>query len=609
MYDSPASLIGKEIDQFRLDQFIARGAMGMVFKGFDTTLLRTVAIKLIAKGGRAEATREELATHEEARKRLILEAKAAGRLTHPNIVTIYCYGETPDFVYLCMEYVSGRTLAQILNAQKVLSVDEALIIFDQILQALELAGQEEIVHRDIKPSNIMITDDNRVKVMDFGIAKLPSLSLTTVGTVLGTPHYMSPEQISGQAVDVRSDIFSVGAVLYEALTGERPFSAESTAALIYKILQVDPIPPRVLNIHVPEPVGDIMKKALAKDPANRFQTPGEMLGTIRAVLQLRMGLAGALNGTTIVRKDLLGGETLQFMAEERLAAATPIPPSPGAPSTVPETPAKERVPPPARTEAPPVKDEGKPKSKPSAAPGQAKDSAGGARRGVVSAGLKNAERPLPKARIPGGLAVLLAVVVAGGIVLWRLFPTPSPPVSLPLAITPGTLPEASQNATANGQPRSPAEVLVEQAKGQWEGDPGAAQKLLEEAVVLDPNSFEATFQLARLLTFKKDFPAAVQQYQNAIRINNQAPDAFFNLGYIFLSQGAIDQAIENYEAARSLAPPYLDEILTNLAVCYWKKNDPTQARGLFKQALDLNPNNELARNYLNTLEKSLGAKK
>ena len=158
-----------------------------------------------------------------------------------------------------------------------------MTIFEQILQALELASQEEIVHRDIKPSNIMIMDDNRVKVMDFGIAKLPSLSMTTVGTVLGTPHYMSPEQISGQMVDIRSDLFSVGAVLYEVLTGERPFKAESTAALIYKILQVDPIPPRVLNAQIPEPVGDILKKALAKDPAQRFQTPTEMLTALRSV--------------------------------------------------------------------------------------------------------------------------------------------------------------------------------------------------------------------------------------------------------------------------------------------------------------------------------------
>lgn len=581
----------------------------MVFKASDTILLRTVAIKLISKTEAADATREELATYEEARKRLILEAKAAGCLTHPNIVTIYCYGETSEFVYLCMEYVSGRTLAQILNEQRVLSVDEAPVIFDQILQALELASQAEIVHRDIKPSNIMIADDSRVKVMDFGIAKLPSLSLTTIGTVLGTPHYMSPEQISGQAVDVRSDIFSVGAVLYEALTGERPFSAESTAALIYKILQIDPIPPRVLNIHVPEPLGEIMRKALAKDPADRFQTPAEMLGTLRAVFPLRMGLVGGINATTIVTKDLLSGETLQMRTEERGVTRTPVPPLPTEPLPVADTPAKDSPAVPVGVEISAGKSEVLPETKPSKTQKKDKGSAIRTRREAVSKGLKEAGRPGRGVKTVGGLAVLLVLIVAGGLALWRLSPTAGPLVTSPLTPAPATSPGAAQNNTTNGQLKSPVETLVDQAKGLRESEPGTAQKLLEEAVAIDPNHFEAAFQLARSLTFKKDFTAAIQQYENALRINNQVPDAFFNLGYIFLSQGAIDQAIENYEAARALSPPYLDEVLTNLAVCFWKKHDPAQAIVLLKQALELNPNNELARNYLNSLEKPAGAKK
>jgi eukaryotic-like serine/threonine-protein kinase len=211
---SPESLIGKQIDQFRLDQYIAKGAMGIVYKAFDTVLARTVALKLISRQVDEGLSTQELATREEARKRLIQEAKAAGRLSHPNIIVIHAYGETEEFDYICMEYVAGKTLAQLLNEQKVLSMEEAFPIFTQILLALDAAAQEQIVHRDIKPSNIMITEDNRVKVMDFGIAKLPSLSMTTTGTVLGTPYYMSPEQISGKKIDTRSDIFSVGAVLY-----------------------------------------------------------------------------------------------------------------------------------------------------------------------------------------------------------------------------------------------------------------------------------------------------------------------------------------------------------------------------------------------------------
>ena len=226
MIASQDTFIGRKVDQFRLDEYLAQGAMGLVFKARDTTLDRTVAIKLISK-------KDDLTVAmAEARRRLIQEAQAAGRLTHPNIVTIYSYGDTEEFQYICMEYVVGRTLAEVLRECQVLDIEEALTIFEQILQALDAACHEGIVHRDIKPANIIITPEGKVKVMDFGIAKLPSLSMTTTGTVLGTPYYMSPEQISGQKVDTRSDIFSVGAVLYQALTGTRPFEGESTVALI-----------------------------------------------------------------------------------------------------------------------------------------------------------------------------------------------------------------------------------------------------------------------------------------------------------------------------------------------------------------------------------------
>ena len=609
MDDSPGSLVGKQIGQFRLDQFLARGAMGRVFKAFDTVQLRTVAVKVISKTEVAGATEEELTAFEEARKCLIWEANAAGRLTHPSIVTIYSYGETTEFVYLCMEYVSGRTLKQILDEQKILPVDETLMIFEQILQAMELAGQQEIVHRDIKPSNIMIGDDGRVKVMDFGIARLPSLALPTAGTLQGTPHYMSPEQISGQRVDNPSAIFSVGAVLYEALTGERPFTAKSTAALIHKILQVEPIPPRVLNIHVPETVGDIINKALAKNPADRFQTPTEMLEALRAVTQSLSGPAGGGHGPIMVKNGPLSTETLPGREEDQGWAATQAPLLPLTEARSEHRAPGEDVPrSPSITEAVIIKPEIAEEIKPSKA--QLKDRTAGLPPApkAVSEDVKEFGRPWPLVRICIGLA-LLVLIVAGGMALLQLPATPVEQVSAPIGVPTGTWTGNAQNNGANGQLRSSAESLVEQAKSLWENDPGAAQRLLEQAAALDSNYFEAAFQLARFLTFKRDFPAAVQQYQNALRINNQVPEVFFNLGYIYLSQGALDLAIENYEACRALSPPYLDEVLTNLAVCHWKKNNPAQARTLFKEALNLNPDNELARNYLNTLEKTAGVKK
>src|SRR5208337_3646383 len=219
-------IIGKRIDHFTVKSFIAEGSMGMVFKAYDSMLARVVALKLIPKNSKSAADTEAL-HREEARKRLIHEAQTAGNLVHPNIVTIHSYGDTDEFQYICMEYIQGKTLSQILKERGAIPVEELIPILEQILLAVETAYKAGIVHRDIKPSNIMITEDNRVKVMDFGIAKLPSLSLTVTGMVLGTPFYMSPEQISGKKVDIRSDIFSLGAVFYELVTGEKPFPALS----------------------------------------------------------------------------------------------------------------------------------------------------------------------------------------------------------------------------------------------------------------------------------------------------------------------------------------------------------------------------------------------
>ena len=217
------------------------------------------------------------------KKGLYTEAQTAGNLVHPNIVTIHSYGVTDEFQYICMEYIKGKTLSQILKERGAIPVEEAIPILEQILLAVETADKAGIVHRDIKPSNIMITEDNRVKVMDFGIAKLPSLSLTVTGMVLGTPFYMSPEQISGRKVDIRSDIFSLGAVFYELVTAEKPFEAENTATLVYKIVQIDPIPPNIVNVNIPQAVARVISRALAKDPSQRYQKPAEMLRDVKAL--------------------------------------------------------------------------------------------------------------------------------------------------------------------------------------------------------------------------------------------------------------------------------------------------------------------------------------
>lgn len=306
---NPRGLVGQKIEQFRIDEYIAKGAMGMVFKAFDTVLTRTVAIKLILREPEDHNMGpQEVAMREEARKRLIQEAKAAGQLSHPNIVTVYSYGETDEFEYICMEYVPGKTLAQALTERKAFDPLEAITIFQQVLQALDAANSQQIVHRDIKPSNIMITPDERVKVMDFGVAKLPALSMTVTGTVLGTPYYMSPEQIVGQKVDIRSDIFSVGTVFYETLTGERPFEAQDTAALTYQIINVEPVPPVARDTKIPPPVSEIVTRAMAKDRAQRYQTPVEMLQDLIIAKEIVRGARRAKEDQNVLARIIDSGQ-------------------------------------------------------------------------------------------------------------------------------------------------------------------------------------------------------------------------------------------------------------------------------------------------------------
>ena len=633
--------VGKQIDQFRLDQFIARGAMGLVYKAFDTILVRTVALKLTPRITPDDLSPQEKATIEEARKRLIQEAKAAGRLSHPNIVTIHAYGETEEFEYICMEFVSGKTLAEALNVEKVLSVDDALHIFEQVLLALEVANKEQIVHRDIKPSNIMITEDKRVKVMDFGIAKLPSLSMTVTGTVLGTPYYMSPEQISGQKLDIRSDLFSVGAVLYESLTGERPFAAENTATLAYKIVQTDPVPAKILNVHIPQEIGNVITRALTKDPAKRYQTPREMLNDLRAAVRKDAPAAQPPDATVIAQGPALE-ETIQIgredVEEQIRKAVSGIESAKGNGKSPPQGDSGSGIKPPEDESAAqesktredkvaPVKSESaqeKPGAQaaagqPASRAAKPKDEEGSKEAGAIP-------KPEKKAANPVALVAIFVVIIGGALLYYTMQNSSRTPVQTvpqqsvptvpqqPVQTTPSQATRTSQPPgkapeMAGTAPQVPATVeqakvsvesLIAQAKNQWQKNPTEAQKLLEEAVAREPGNFEANFQLGRLFISRKDFAAAIPQFQKAVTINGQSAEAYFNLGYAYLVQGDYDNAISIYETCWSLSPSFQDEVLTNLGIAYLRKNNPTQAEMLFRQAVDLNPNNSVARSYLSS---------
>jgi hypothetical protein len=256
---------------------LGRGAMGVVYKATDPVIGRPVAVKTIKLSEEGTGlTRPELL------QRFQTEARAAGLLTHPNIVVIYDAGEEDGLYYITMELVEGKSVQALLDAGHAFPLPRVLRIMEQACSALQFAHERNVVHRDIKPANIMLTADDTVKVTDFGTAKILQFgTVQQTAHVMGTPSYMSPEQVKGRAVDGRSDIFSLGVMLYEMITGEKPFPGQSITTVIYKIVNEDPVPPRQINPSIHPGISGAVMKALAKDPETRYQTCRELLEDLR----------------------------------------------------------------------------------------------------------------------------------------------------------------------------------------------------------------------------------------------------------------------------------------------------------------------------------------
>jgi serine/threonine protein kinase len=251
---------------------LGRGAMGVVYRAVDPVIGRNVAVKTIRLSEEGTGlSRPELL------KRFQTEARAAGLLTHPNIVVVYDAGEENGLFFITMELVEGKSVQALLDSGHAFPVPRLLRIMEQTCSALQFAHERNIVHRDIKPANLMLTADDTVKVTDFGTAKILQFGTAQQTThVMGTPSYMSPEQVKGRPVDGRSDIFSLGVMFYEMLTGEKPFPGQSVTTVIYKIVNEDPIPPRQLNPSIHSGLNDIVMRALAKEPEVRYQSCREL---------------------------------------------------------------------------------------------------------------------------------------------------------------------------------------------------------------------------------------------------------------------------------------------------------------------------------------------
>ena len=272
----------KSLGRYQIQGVLGKGAMGLVYDGLDPRLARRVAIKTILTSALDDATAKHYAM------RFKREVRAVARLNHPNIVQVYDYGTQDELAYIVMEYIDGKELKDSFDAGERFPLKAVLRMMVELLDALELAHEAGIVHRDVKPANVMIDAAGRVKLTDFGVARItdPDADLgeaTRAGTLIGTPSYMSPEQIQGQPIDRRSDLFSAGILFYQLLTGKKPFEGAQWA-LAKKIVQDDPVWPSAL-VEVGPEIDRVVARALAKDPAHRYPTARAFANALRRIAQ------------------------------------------------------------------------------------------------------------------------------------------------------------------------------------------------------------------------------------------------------------------------------------------------------------------------------------
>ena len=259
------------LGRYEILEELGRGEMGVVYKAHDPLIDRFVAIKAINLQKLDEEEKDEY------KARFYQEAKAAGRLNHPNIITIYDLGRKGDVAYIAMELMEGTDLQNIISDHNQLNIIEKLDVSFQVAEGLAYAHEHGVIHRDIKPSNIMVLRGRHVKIADFGIARMKSsLGLTKTNKIIGSPLYMSPEQIQSHSIDPRSDIFSFGIVLYQMLTGKLPFNGENVNSLMYQIVNEEPQKPSAVNSEIPEMLDGIVAKCLAKKTADRYQNVNEL---------------------------------------------------------------------------------------------------------------------------------------------------------------------------------------------------------------------------------------------------------------------------------------------------------------------------------------------
>lgn len=428
------------IGKYEVLDVIGYGGMGVVYRARDNSIGRLVALKVL---NAATGQQPEL------RERFLREARSAGNLQHPNIVVIHDLGEHEGMPYIAMEFLNGQPLDKALQTAA-LSTAEKLQIFGQICAGLQFAHESGVVHRDVKPANVILLRDGKAKLVDFGIAHTSDARLTKTGTVIGTVAYMAPEQLKGKPVDARSDVFSAGAMLYEMLSGKLPFEGETTAETMMKILQEEPPDLRPQGVFHPAELAAIVQRALAKDPARRYQSARELGRAVREHLQEQSSAAAA---ATVV----LGSRP----AESRVESA-PTSPAPAArPTYVPPTPPSP----------PPIGH--MPAGTPPGRPVEGRRPIGGGTRPFIATAL--------------GLIVIFLGVLGWNAYQHKQAAHENPSTTLGTATT-----SPAPSPVAGGDGRRVQQLLAEAKQLRDSGKYAAAIATYNEVLRLDPNNAEAT---------------------------------------------------------------------------------------------------------------------
>jgi serine/threonine-protein kinase len=434
--------------RYELQDELGRGAMGIVYKAYDPRIGRPVAVKTMRL--------TEVGTgmkHEELVARFDIETKAAGRLTHPNIVVIYDAGEDNGVFYITMELVTGRSLQSLVDSKQVFPLPRVMRIMEQAGSALDFAHQNSVVHRDIKPANLLLTPDDTVKVTDFGTAKILQKGATQTGAILGTPSYMSPEQVKGKPVDGRSDIFSLGVILYELVTGEKPFPGQNVTTVIYKIVNEEPIPPREIDNSVHAGLSYVIMRALSKEPDVRYQSCKDLVDDLKNY----KALGGGTESATIVMPGRQRPKEVQD-AIARMAATTQ--------ATSPATSAKVEPAAPPRPPAP------RPVTLPP----------------LTGALPRTAEEPPSRTGLWVTISIiLLGVLGGGGYLLWPELQQNFNKGREQLAKQSQSAPASQPSAPADAASGAPAESTPAGAPGKGEA-PAAAPAKAEPAAELTPQA-------------------------------------------------------------------------------------------------------------------------